>query len=273
MSERLAGRTAIVTGASCGIGRAIAVALAREGCRIAIAGRTEELLRDVAREIQEAGSRALMRVLDVRREEDLRQLVADTQAELGPLDVMVNNAGVGYRGPVVKGEAEHWREMLETNLLGLFVGCREAVRAMTGRGGHIVNVSSLAGREPTPGDAVYGATKHAVNAFSASLRQELSGTGIRVLVVEPGPVVSSFGRTLPREVLAELAPALGLAPDAVPDFSGGHLDPESARRILDAHRDRFLAPEDVARAVVHALTVPEEVSYPSIAIRPEARGG
>lgn len=168
----------------------------------------------------------------------------------------MNSAGVGHPGPAVQGRDEHWREMLETNVLGLALACREAARAMAGRGGTIVNVSALAGSEPSPGWAFYSATKHAVNGFSASLRLELAGANVRVLLVEPRQTMTSFIRNVPHAQLVQLAQQLGLPAQAVPDFEGRHVPPAFAAAVLQALRARFLAPEEVAQAIVRELVQP-----------------
>lgn len=270
MTARFAKRVAVVTGASSGIGRAIAVALGTEGASVVLGGRSAGLLEEVAEEIRAAGSRAISSVMDVRRERDMRALIASARNAFGGLDVMVNDAAVDHPSAIVDGETERWREMLETNALAVFVGCREAVRAMGARGGTIVNISSLAGSEPTPGDAVYSATKHAVEAFTRSLRAELEGSRIRLLVVAPGQVMTSIGRNLPHESLRAIGSALGIDPTRVPDFHGGHVPPEFAAEVLRSSPDRFLAPEEVARVTIEALAARDGAPF-RIAIRPEDR--
>src|SRR5262245_15834088 len=191
MARRLEGKAAIVTGASSGIGRATAQALAREGARVVLAGRTQALLDEAAAAIRAEGAEAFAVAGDVRREADIATLFQTAATRLRGLDILVNSAGVGYPGPAVQGQAEQWREMLEPNGLGLCLACREGARAMAGRGGTLVNVSALAGSEPSPGYAAYAASKHAVNGFSDTLRLELASAGIRVLVVEPGQTMTS----------------------------------------------------------------------------------
>src|SRR5688572_6276 len=218
MTRRLEGKAAIVTGASSGIGRATAPALAREGVRVALAGRTQELLDEAVAGIRAEGAEAFALAGDVRREADIAALFQAAANRFGKLDILVNSAGVGYPGPAVQGQADQWREMLETNVLGLCLACREGVRAMAGRGGTLVNVSALAGSEPAPGFAAYGASKHAVNGFSDSLRLELAGSGIRVLVVEPGQTMTSFARNIPHAQLVQLGRTFGLPAEAIPNF-------------------------------------------------------
>jgi NAD(P)-dependent dehydrogenase (short-subunit alcohol dehydrogenase family) len=246
----------VVTGASSGIGRATACELGRAGVRVVLGGRDRPALEAAARSVREAGGEALALQGDVGREEHLADLCDAAERAFGPLDLFVSNAGVGHPGPVLAGEAAAWREMLATNVLAVFQGCREAARRMAGRGGTLVNVSSDLARAEVPGDAVYAATKAAVSSFTASLRRELAGSGVRVLLVEPGQTATSFGRHVPPERLRALAAELGLDPGAVPDFHGGHAPPEFLARVRDRAPRRFLAAEDVGRAIVAALADP-----------------
>lgn len=256
MTKRLDGKAAIVTGASSGIGRATALALAREGARVALAGRTRSELDAAVATIRAEGAEAFAVPGDVRREPDVLALFREAAERLGALDILVNSAGVGYPGPAALGQAEEWREMLETNVLGPCLTCREAVRAMAGRGGTLVNVSALAGSEPSPGFAVYAASKHALNGFSATLRLELADAGIRVLVVEPGPTMTSFLRNVPHAQLVELGRALGLPDGAIPKFEGAHAPEPFLAAVARALPDRFLSAERVAGAILTALVAP-----------------
>ncbi len=142
---KLDGNVAVITGGSSGIGRATAIALAAEGAAVAIGGRKAAALEEVAGVIAKQGGKALTQTMDVRDEMQVAALVDAAVAEFGSLDIMVNNAGVSYPGNISDGKVEEWREMLETNVLALLIGCREAVRAMKeGGGGSIVNISSVA---------------------------------------------------------------------------------------------------------------------------------
>ena len=258
MRQGLAGAVAVVTGASSGIGRATAVELGRAGARVVLGGRDRAALDAAADAVRAAGGEALPLPGDVAREEHVRDLCDAAERGFGPLDVFVGSAGVGHPGPVLAGRTEDWREMLATNALALFVGCREAGRRMAARGrGALVNVSSDLARAEVPGDAVYAATKAAVSSFSASLRRELAGSGVRVLLVEPGQTATSFGRHASAEHVRAAAAELGLDPARVPDFRGGHAPEEFLAAVLRAAPLRFLAPEEVARAIVAALADPD----------------
>ncbi len=175
---KLDGKVAVVTGGSSGIGRATAIALAAEGAAVAIGGRKADALAEVAGVITSQGGRAITQTMDVRDEKQVAALVDAAVNDFGPLDIMVNNAGVSHPGNISDGQVEHWREMLETNVLALLIGCREAVRAMKSTGsGSIVNISSVAARATGDSGQVYSATKHAVNAISDGLRQEVHDGG------------------------------------------------------------------------------------------------
>ena len=161
--------------------------------------------------------------------------------------------------------------MLETNVLALLIGCREATRAMKANdpsGGHIVNISSNAARSTGPAGQVYSATKHAVNAISDGLRQEVHDAGIRVTVVMPGGTLTNFGRTMPQEVLNNAARALGLDPEAENIRRGEYLPQEGVERVLREHPGAFLASEDIAKAVLYAVTEPPSVHIDEVLVRP-----
>src|SRR5947209_1173137 len=187
MAESLDGRVAAITGASSGIGQATARALARAGAQVAVGARREERLRDLASDIESAGGRALALKLDVSDELSAKSFVDRTRDELGRLDILVNNAGVMLLGPVEGADLDEWRRMVDVNVLGVLYCTHAALPGMReAGGGHIVNVSSVAGRFANAGSAVYNLTKFGVGAFSEALRQETVAAGIRVTVIEPG---------------------------------------------------------------------------------------
>ena len=182
---------------------------------------------------------------------------------------MVNNAGVNYLGNISEGTVAHWREMLETNVLALLIGCREAVRAMkAGGGGHIVNISSVTARSTGETGQVYSATKHAVNAISDGLRQEVHNAGIRVTVVMPGGTLTNFGRTMPQEVLSSAARALGIDPDTEGVRHGEYLPQEGVDRVIREHPGVFLSADDIANAVLYAAVQPPSVQVDEVLVRP-----
>lgn len=263
-------KVALVTGASSGIGRATALAFAARGADLVLSGRSSAALEATADEARARGVEVRALAGDLREESFVVHVVGEAKRAFGRLDALVNGAGVGFPGLASQGITDQWREMLETNVLALGLVCREGVGAMGENGGTIVNVSSLAGREAAPGFALYCATKHAVNGFSNALRLELEGTGIRVLVIEPGQTMTSFARHVPHEHLVQLATTLGLQPSEVPDFSGGHAPAAFVDAVLKANPERFLAAEEVAEAIVEAVSSADE-SLTLVSLRPETR--
>ena len=235
----LAGKTAVVTGASSGIGEATARLLTGEGCNVVLAARREDRLNSLAAELGEA---ALAAPTDVTDPAACAALVARTIERFGSLEILVNNAGLGLYGSIPEGDPDDWRRMFDVNVLGVLYSTRAAVRHMLARGtGDVVFVSSLAGRRvPAPDGAVYAATKHAITAVAEGLRLDVHEKGIRVINVEPGLVRTEFPEnTYPdaREYYAQK----GFAP---------------------------LEPEDVAAAVLYAVSQPTRVSVNEVAVRP-----
>jgi 3-oxoacyl-[acyl-carrier protein] reductase len=193
---QLDGRVAIVTGGSRGIGRAIAAALLDAGAQVAITGRTADSLAQAEAEL-EGGQRLLAVQADVSSETDVHRLVRETAERFGGIDILVNNAGVGRMTDVADQPTHEWREMIDTNLTGVFLCSRAVIPHLKQRGGGwIVNISSLASQNPFPGGACYSATKAGLNAFSHALMQEVRQHGIRVTVVAPGSVNTNF---IPRD--------------------------------------------------------------------------
>lgn len=228
----LAGKTAVVTGASTGIGNATAQRLAAEGAQVVVAARSAEKLDTLVDEIESAGGSALAVPTDVADEDDIDALFESTTAEYGGVDVLVNNAGVGYWNDVAESNPSEWRQEVEVNLLGLMFATRLAVQDMRDRGvrGHVVNVTSLSGRYPGPGWPSYTASKFGANGFTESIMEDVKADGIRVTLVAPGETDT---------------------PMQTGDYDV---------RILDA--------EDVADAIWYAVTRPEHVLVNEIEIRP-----
>lgn len=235
----LDGQVALVTGASRGIGRAVAVRLAREGARaVALFARTETDLRAVAAEVEAAGSRALVLPGDGRREADVARAVETTLSSLGRLDILVLNAGVGKYGPLESFTAEDYDWIMETNMRSTFLFARHAVPHLKARGsGHIVVVASVAGKKGLPNEAVYCASKHAQVGFAQALDYELRPHGVKVTTVAPGGVNTHFA------------------------FGTG-------RTPGDPKLQEFLEPEDVAEAVLFALAQPPKSRIIEIVMRP-----
>jgi NADP-dependent 3-hydroxy acid dehydrogenase YdfG len=214
-----------------------------------------------------AGSKADAVAADLRDPAAVEGLVDRAVADTGRLDVMVNNAAVSYLGSVTQGDPRAWREMLEINVLALAVGSRAAIAAMRACGAHgfIVNVSSSSARHEAPG--FYGATKTAVNAISASLRQELEGDAIRVVNVIPGLTATNLGRQRP-ELLRGLGALLGEDITPGPD---GLLPQAVLDRAAAAGGPVLAGADDVARAVLFAITQPSDLNVAEISVQPARR--
>jgi NADP-dependent 3-hydroxy acid dehydrogenase YdfG len=247
--QALAGRVGVVTGASSGIGAAIARALGAAGMAVVLGARRAERLGAVCADIRAAGGQSDFVVTDVRDESQVEALIAAAVERFGRLDTLVNNAAVGALGLIAEGRTEDWRATLETNVLGPVIACRAALRHMLPRGcGDIVNVSSASVHGGWPYLAVYAASKAALEALSSGLRAEVAGRGIRVMTVEVHNVATEFASTFDPALLAvaiESWMARGLLNRAAP--------------LLD--------PDDVARAVVFQLAQPPRASVHTLTIR------
>jgi 3-oxoacyl-[acyl-carrier protein] reductase len=188
-SNRLAGKVAVVTGASKGIGAAIAKHLAADGAAVVVNYSASKAGADkVVAEIQAAGGRAVAVQGNVAKKPDIEKLVAETKIAFGPIDILVNNAGIYEFAPLEQITEEHFRKQFDLNVLGLLLTTQEALKNFSPAGGSIVNISSVASTLGMPGTAVYGGTKAAVDAVTRSLAKELGPRGIRVNAIKPGMV-------------------------------------------------------------------------------------
>jgi len=204
--EKDDGRVALVTGASSGIGEATAWALARHGTRIVVAARRADRLEALADHIGRAGGQVMVQVADVTDEQQMRALVRRTQEQWGRLDILVNSAGLMLLGPIAGADTDDWRRMISTNLLGLMYATHAALPLMRAqKSGHIINISSVAGRIARAGSGVYNATKWGVGAFSEALRQECVPDHIRVTVIEPGVVDTDLASHITQTAAQEIA--------------------------------------------------------------------
>ena len=199
MTTPLEGTVALVTGASSGIGEATAEILAQHGAAVALVARRIDRLEDLAAKLKSEGASVLPIQADVANRDEAYEAVDRVAAEFGRLDTVINNAGVMLLGPIENAPVEEWERMVNVNLLGLLYCSKAALphllKAADGepRGvADLVNVSSVAGRVPRLGSGVYNATKHAVGAFSESLRQEVTGRHVRISLVEPGAVTTEL---------------------------------------------------------------------------------
>ena len=240
----------MVTGASSGIGQQTARALAREGYAVALAARREERINELAEEISSGGGKALAVPTDVSDEQAVRRLIEAAKGELGSVAVLINNAGVMLLGPILGADVEHWQRMVNVNLLGLMYCTHAALPIMQEQGsGHIVNVSSVAGRVARLGSGAYNATKWGVGAFSESLRQECVNYGVRVTIVEPGFVDTELqGHNEIPVVVETIEKSI-----------------EEIGKVLEA--------DDIANAILYAVQQPQHVSINEVLIRPSGQRG
>ena len=229
-------RTCVVTGATEGIGRAITFALVAEGARLAVCARTVQAVEALIRELREGGGTAAGAPCDVSNEAEVEAFAALVRDQLGPVDVLVNNAGLAHFGPVIETSVEDFGETLAVNVRGTFLLTRAFLPDMLERqAGHIVNIASLAGRNPVPQAAAYAAAKHAVLGFSKSVFSEVRKRGVRVTAICPGSVVTPFF-----------------------DKSGAAIENPDAK----------LQPQDIAETVLAVLRLPQRALVSELDIRP-----
>lgn len=241
---KLDGQVVIVTGASAGIGEAASRRLAGEGAVVVMTARRAGRLETLKQEIESAGGRALTIVGDVTSTSDRQRLVQETMRECGRIDGLVNNAGFGQRGPIELVPVEAIRQNFETNLFSLIALTQLVIPIMRGQGsGRIVNISSVAGRIARPLSSVYDSTKHALEAISDGLRGELAPFGIKVVVIQPGFIITEF-LGVATENAREIIEHPGPYADSFDKVSGA------------IQRLRKLAgrPEDIAEAIFKALS-------------------
>jgi NADP-dependent 3-hydroxy acid dehydrogenase YdfG len=245
----LTGTTALVTGASSGIGEATARHLAALGADVALVARRRDRIEALAAELEASGRRAVVVEADVTSRDEAEAAVQRTVDELGRLDILVNNAGVMLLGPIADAPVEEWEQMVHVNVLGLLYCAKAALphlleAAGTGerRTADLVNVSSVAGRQVRLGSGVYNATKHAVGAFSESLRLEVTKRHVRVGLVEPGAVATELAGHNRPEVLESIS-----------------------KRFTDLER---LEATDIAEAIGYMVTRPRRMAVNEILVRP-----
>lgn len=237
IATHLQGKIAVITGASSGIGAATARLLAQQGMQVVLAARRREAIEALAAEL---GDSALAWPTDVGDRDQVQALFAQVHKRFGGLDLLFNNAGVGYHAPFAESRPEEWRRTIDANLYGVLNCTQAAIPLLRDRlGAMIASVSSVGGRYGIAGWSVYNATKFAVVGFHDALRKELGPEGIRVSVIEPGAVWTQWGHNVPAEVMHE------------------------RRESLDA-----LQPEDVAQALLYAFAQPPNVLVEEILVRP-----
>ena len=234
------GKVALVTGASKGIGREVAKALFREGVRVAVSSRSGKLLDDLAHELGAGEADVWRFVGDMSLERDIHEFVRNAANHFGSIDLVVNNAGVGYFEPVAEMSLRQWDEMFNLNVRGVFILTREALPHLRKAGeSAVVNVVSLAGKNAFVNGGGYAASKHALLAFSRCLMMEERKNGLRVLAICPGSVDTSF-------------------------FDG--------RERLNPNLKQALKPADVASTIIHMLRLPQRAMVSEVDIRPSNPG-
>ncbi len=244
MTGILSGKTALVTGASSGIGRSTALALAAAGARVALVARRAERLRELVAQVEADGGQAFVRAADVTDEADATGAVQDTIRHFGGLDILVNAAGMTQVSQVENADLADWQYVFDLNFWAALYTSRAAIGALKVRGGDIVNISSTAGRRavgPTFGS--YSASKHALTAFNESLRQEVGLAGIRVAIIEPGATATEIHAAIKDEQVRE-------------------------RTRQHLQKDGAMQPEDVAAAIVFVVSLPPRVNVSQLLIRP-----
>jgi len=263
--KKLSGKTALVTGASSGIGRAIALKLAALGAHVYATGRREESLNELAGIVERTGGRVTPAAFDIRDYDKFQGLIERAAEETGSFNILVNNAGLSHPESVVNGDPEKWREMLEVNILSLLAGSQKAIQIMRNgkHEGHIVHISSVAARADASG--VYGGTKAMVSSVATSMRKELEDDPIRVVTVNPGAVITNFARNFPPDYINAVLNSLGIDIDFTPGMT---LPPEILDQVNAAAPQLLLHADDIARAVVYAVTQPINVDVAEITVRP-----
>ncbi len=237
-----------ITGASSGIGKATALAFAKEGARVIITARRLERLQELSNEIKNKYKAEVLPLkLDVTKKDEVKGVIENLPEEWREIDILINNAGLG-RGlnKLYEDDIDGWEEMIDTNIKGLLYVTRNIVPGMVERGnGHVINIGSIAGHEAYGGGSVYCATKHAVTAITRSLRIDLLGTGVRVSTVDPGMVETEF---------------------SIVRFYGDEERAKNVYKGLDP-----LTGEDIADAVIFCATRPPHANINEMIIMPSAQ--
>jgi len=234
--ENLDGKVALVSGAGQGIGRAIAHALAAEGCKIVLVGRNLAKLRAVERELRRYKARTLSVVCDVRDPRAIKVLQSAVKKHFSQVDILVNNAGVAHANlAVARLPAAAWQEVIDTNLTGMFM-VTQAMLPLTRRGGTIVNNLSIAAKRVFPGSSAYAASKHGALGFTNTLREELRPRGIRVIALLAGATDTAIWNAF----------------------------------WPSAPRKKMMSPETIARLVVHAVRLPANAAVEELTVLPAA---
>jgi NADP-dependent 3-hydroxy acid dehydrogenase YdfG len=239
--SNIEGKVVVITGASSGLGEATARHLASQGASVFVGARRVDRLQTVVADIQRAGGQVAAKQVDVTKRREVDAFVQAAVVKFGRMDVLVNNAGLMALGPIDKALVDEWDRMVDINIKGVLYGIAAALPVFARqKGGHIINIASVAGHKVSMGGAVYCATKHAVRAISEGLRQEVDG--IRTTIISPGAVQSEL--------------PLGIS------------DPDTAAHVQEFYRQQAIPADAVARAIAYAIEQPADVDINEILLRP-----
>ena len=244
MTASLAGRVAVVTGASSGIGEAAAVAIAAAGATVVTVARREDRLKTLVRKIEGAGGKAIALPGDVAEEAVAKGVIAEALKRYGRLDILINSAGLIQSGSVENSDTAHWRRLIEVNLMASLYTSQAAIGPMRKQGsGDIINISSTAGRRASVAFPGYSTSKFGVTAMTEAMRQEVGRYGIRVCIVEPGATTT--------------------------EVADGIVDP-AMRKAMQEHvsKEGALEAQDVAAAIMFVLSLPARANVSQLMIRP-----
>ena len=242
MGNNIEGKVVVITGASSGLGEATARMLSAQGAVVVLGARRVDRIEALAKELSDAGGKALALRTDVTRAADVQRLVDAAVEKFGRVDVLVNNAGLMPSSPLERLKIDDWDRMIDVNIKGVLYGIAAALPHMKAqKGGHIVNVSSVAGHKVRAGTAVYSATKHAVRVLTEGLRQEVKPYDIRTTIVSPGAVATEL-------------------PDSITE--------SDVQAGVKAFYEIAIPVDSFARAVVYALSQPDDVDINEILFRP-----
>lgn len=245
MQNQINGKVAVITGASSGIGKSIAMELAKCGAKVVVGARRGDQLKRIVEEIRDVQGEAIFVQCDVSKKEDLVKLVNAAVSQFGKIDVLVNNAGVCQLGLIESLDVEGWEEMIDINLKGVLYGMAAAIPVFKNQqSGHIINIISTSGIKIVPMQGVYAGTKNAVRTISEAFRQESDGK-IRITGISPGVVKTDFADNIKNKDMKEV--------------------------ILKNMDQLAIHPVAIAQAVIYAIGQPDHVEVGDIVIRPAAQ--
>jgi NADP-dependent 3-hydroxy acid dehydrogenase YdfG len=245
MENNIKGKVVVITGASSGIGEAVAKHLASLGASVSLGARRKDKLDQLVKDIEAAGGKAAAFETDVTQREQVEALVKSTVDQFGRVDVIVNNAGLMPLSRLENQKYDEWEKMIDTNLKGTLYGVSAALPYFkTQKSGHFINVASVAGHKVNPGSAVYAATKFAVRALSEGLRQEVKDYNLRTTIISPGAIKTEL-----------------------PD----HITDEQAKAGMKDMAGIAISPDAIAKAVAYAIEQPEDFDVNEIILRPTAQ--